>query len=204
MAIRKPPRNEKGAAVDMTDLVRKARTIRRFDEADRIPPETLRQLVDTARVVPSGGNLQPLRYRLVSSPAECDAIFAHLAWAGALKDWKGPAAGERPTGYIVVLASAERRDAPATDIGIAGQTIQLAAAALGYGACMMGAIDRPRIHGELGLPDAWAVHLVIALGRPAETVVLEPLPEGGETRYWRTEDGAHHVPKRSLDDVLIS
>ena len=181
------------------DLVKKARSIRRFDEQDPIPPDTLRELVDIARLVPSAGNHQPLRYCLISSTEDRQRLFPSLAWAGALKDWDGPGPGERPTGYILILS---RREA-GPDLGIAAQTIQLAAVSLGYGACMLGAIKRDQIKKDLSLPAHLHLNLVIALGRPAETVVLEPLPEDGSTNYWRSADGGHHVPKRSLEDVLL-
>ena len=184
-----------------TDLVRQARTIRRFVECEPVPEAALRQLVDLARLVPSGGNQQPLRYRLVHGEA-VRLLDPLVAWAAALKDWGGPKPGERPAGFILVL-SAAGKPPPHTDIGIAAQTIQLAAAEKGYGACMMGSIQREKIHRALALPEAWAVQLAIALGRPAETVVLEDLPPSGETRYYRTEDGVHHVPKRRLNEVLV-
>jgi len=44
------------------NLVRKSRSIRRFQENRRIPDEILTELVDIARFCPSAGNRQPLRY----------------------------------------------------------------------------------------------------------------------------------------------
>jgi hypothetical protein len=44
---------------------------------------------------------------------------------------------------------------------------------------------------------------VLAFGYPAEEVVLEPVGPDGNTTYWRDESGVHHVPKRSLEEVLI-
>ncbi len=181
------------------DLVRKARTYRRFDESDPIPVETLRGFVDIARIVPCGGNSQRLRYMIVSTPEDRATIFPMLAWAAALKDWPGPAEGERPTGYIVILSEAN----DGTSLGIAAQTMQLAATEAGYGACMMGAIKRDEIKKAFNIPESMNVHLVMAIGRPAETVVIEPMPPDGKTAYWRSCDGVHHVPKRSLDDVLV-
>lgn len=183
------------------DLVRGARTIRRFVESEAVPEAVLLELVDIARIVPSGGNQQPLRYRIVCG-AEARRLDPLVAWAALLKDWGGPRPGERPTGFIIMLSAAGKPQ-PQTDIGIAAQTIQLAAAERGYGACMMGSIKREEIHRALEIPEEWAVILVIALGRPAETVVLEDPGPGGETRYYRTPDEVHHVPKRRLEDVLI-
>lgn len=183
----------------IAELVRQARSYRRFMESDRIPAALLRELVDIARLVPSAGNQQLLRYRLVSDPQQCAAVFTHLKWAGLLKEWGGPKEGERPTGYVVILAAVGK--SPAVDIGIAAQTIQLAASERRYGACMLGAIDRPGLHATLGLSPDVEVQLVIALGRPGETIVLEDAH--GSTAYWRSADQVHHVPKRTLDEVLL-
>ena len=184
------------------ELVQRARTIRRFIESDPVPETVLHELVDIARTVPCGGNQQPLRYRIVHGAA-VRLLDPLVAWAAALKDWGGPKEGERPTGFIIMLSAADKQQAPQTDIGIAAQTIQLAAAERGYGACMMGSIKRDEIHRVLNIPAEWAVRLAVALGRPAETVVLEDLAPGNDTRYYRTPDGVHHVPKRRLEDVLV-
>jgi hypothetical protein len=45
---------------------------------------------------------------------------------------------------------------------------------------------------------------VIALGVPEEAVVVEHLGPEGNIRYWRDAAGVHHVPKRSLEDVLLT
>ena len=181
------------------ELVRKARTIRRFDQSATIPAETLRGLVDMARLSPCGGNSQKLRYMVVSAADECAKLFPKLAWAAALKDWPGPAEGERPTAYIIILSESD----PGHNVGIAAQTIQLGATEAGYGACMIGSIRRDEIKKDFNIPERMNVHLVIALGKPAETVVIEPMPENGSVAYWRSKDGLHHVPKRSLDEVIV-
>lgn len=183
------------------ELVKQARSYRRFIEADPISEHAVRALVDVARFVPSGGNRQPLRYRIVIDPEERRGVFSCLRWAGALKDWSGPKEGERPTGYILILT--ETGKPAATDMGIAAQTIQLAATAMGYAACMLGNVDRGIIHKALGLPANLEIQLTIALGRPGEKIILESMPADGNHTYWRSGDQAHHVPKRSLDEVLV-
>ncbi|HEX2973963.1 MAG TPA: nitroreductase family protein [Tepidisphaeraceae bacterium] len=182
-------------------LVKKARSYRRFNESDPIPPQMVRELVDWVRLVSSAANQQPLRYRIVTDVGEREQLFRHLKWAAALKDWGGPVEGQRPTAYIVICAPVGK--SPATDVGIAAQTIQLAATDLGYGACMLGASDRPGIHAAFALPKDLEVQLVVALGWPGETIVLEDHVPGDTRVYWRTPDQVHHVPKRTLDEVLL-
>lgn len=185
--------------------VRTCRSYRRFDEGDPIPEALLIDLVNLARTVGSGANRMPLRYRIVSAAAERDAVFSQLKWAGALPEWDGPEAGERPTGYIVVC-DAGHGATTQVDEGIAAQTIVLAATQAGYGGCMLHAFNKAGVTQALGLEAAGVAPLmVIALGRPAEDVRLEPLSSSpdGSTNYWRDEASVHHVPKRSLADVLV-
>jgi nitroreductase len=187
--------------VPFSELVKQARSIRRFVEADPIPAAEVRRLVDIARFVPSASNQQPLRYRLVTDAAERAKVFPCLRWASALKRWRGPQEGERPTGYILIVKGRCRH--VGHDAGIAAQTILLAATAAGYGACIMDAMDKDALQRALGLGSEKEIELVLALGRPAEKVALEELAPTGNSAYWRTTDEVHHVPKRRLVDVLI-
>ncbi|MEK7269977.1 MAG: nitroreductase family protein [Planctomycetota bacterium] len=187
---------------DFPDLVRKARSFRRFVEKEPLGEAFLRSLVDLARIAPCSGNLQPLRYRIVLGPA-CAKVFPHLRWAARLKGWGGPKEGERPTGYILILSPAAQKNPPLTDVGIAAQTMQLAATAAGFGLCQLGSIDRPAIQQALALPAEWRIDLVLAVGRPAEKVILDEAKAGQTLAYYRTPDDVHHVPKLSLDDVLV-
>ena len=89
----------------LKDLVLKTRSYRRFYEEEQISLETLRELIDLARFTASSVNFQSLRYKLVNSKEENEKVFETLAWAGLLKDWKGPDNGERPSAYIVCFTS---------------------------------------------------------------------------------------------------
>lgn len=184
-------------------VVRACRSYRRFDEGAGMPRETLIDLVDIARQAASGANRMPLRFRVVSLDEERAAVFVYLKWAGALKDWDGPAPGERPTGYIVIC-DAGGGATTAVDEGIAAQTIALAAASAGYGACMLHAFNKAEVARALDLPRDVVPLMVVALGRPGETVVMEDaVADAASTDYWRDEQGVHHVPKRTLEQVLL-
>lgn len=188
---------------DLRELVLKNRSFRRFDESHAIPRETLVDLVSLARCTASAGNRQPLKYLLSADPDLNARIFPCLAWAGYFKEWPGPAAGERPTAYIVILIDQTITKDWWCDDGVAAQTLLLGAAERGLGGCMIGAVQRDRLQKELAIPEQFHIRLVIALGKPAEKVVLEDLPPGGDVRYWRDEKSVHHVPKRLLEELIL-
>jgi nitroreductase len=188
----------------LKELVIQNRSYRRFDETVTIPRETLIELVDLARLTASAANRQPLKYLLSWEAEKNDLIFPHLAWAGYLKDWPGPAAGERPTAYIVMLVDTEISPAAAYDLGIAGQTILLGATEKGLGGCMVASIKKEGLRESLGVAEQYDIVMVIALGKPVEKVTIEAVKSGGDIRYWRDTQGVHHVPKRSLEEIIIS
>jgi len=187
----------------LEDLIRKNRSYRRFHQDVPVDIETLRALVNLARLSASGSNLQPLKYILSCEPETNARIFPHTRWAGYLKDWPGPAEGERPSAYIVILGDTEIRKSFGCDHGIAAQSIMLGAAERGLGGCMIGSIDRGELRQVLDIPEQYDILLVLALGKPRETVVLEEVGPDGDIRYYRDADGVHHVPKRSLDELIL-
>ena len=186
------------------DLVKASRSYRRFYEEKRIEPEVLRELVDLARLSPSAANLQPLKYIVSADPESNSRVFPALAWAGYLTDWPGPADGERPSAYIIVLGDTKITKNFGCDHGIAAQSIMLGAAEKGLGGCMIGSIDRQRLREALSIPDRYEILLVLALGYPKEKVVLEDVGPDGDIRYYRDSEGVHHVPKRRLCDVALA
>ena len=186
-----------------SELVKTNRSYRRFFEDKAIDLNTLEELIDLARHTASGANLQPLKY-LLSCEAEKNAlIFSCLGWAGYLPHWPGPSEGERPTGYVVVLGDTDIAKDFGCDHGIASQTILLGAREKGLGGCMIASVNRDKLKKLLNIDDKFQILLVLALGVPKETVVIEPVKEDGGIKYYRDENEVHHVPKRSLSDIII-
>jgi nitroreductase len=185
------------------DLVQTNRSFRRFYQDVKIEIETLREIVDLARLSASAANLQPLKYIISNIPEKNAAIFKHLAWAGYLKDWPGPDEGERPSAYIIVLADTRIAKSAGCDHGIACQSILLGAVEKGLGGCIIGSVNRKDLREDLVIPDYLEILLVVALGRPRETVAIEEVGTDGNIRYWRDKEGVHHVPKRKLDHIII-
>ena len=187
----------------LKDLVIRNRSYRRFDENHSVSPSVLKELVELARLSPSAGNKQPLKYFLSSDPNMNQKIFPHLAWAGYLKEWPGPAVGERPTAYIIVLGDTSISPSFGCDHGIVAQSMLLGAVEKGLGGCMIASIDRPSLREALNLPELFEILLVIALGKPSETVILETVDDRENFRYWRDDKDRHHVPKRELEDIVL-
>ncbi|MCF8343844.1 MAG: nitroreductase family protein, partial [Bacteroidales bacterium] len=183
------------------DLILKNRSIRRFKQQSTIKRETLEQLVELARLSPSGSNLQPLRFYLSNQGEINNRIFETLAWAGYLKDWPGPAEGERPAAYIAILTDENSPKPPEYDVGIAAQSILLGAVEKGLGGCVIGSVKREKLKEIIDLPGNLKIALVIALGEPAEQVVVDDIPAGESIRYYRDEKDVHHVPKIKTSDL---
>ncbi len=188
----------------LKDLILQNRSYRRFHQEVPISLDDLKELVDLARQSASAANRQPLKYFL-SYQSEMNArIFPCLAWAGYLKDWGGPKEGEKPAAYIIMLGDKTITLAFGCDHGIAAQSILLGATEKGLGGCIIGSVRRIELSQELHIPEQYEILNVIALGKPKEQVVIEAVGEDGDIKYWRDEQGIHHVPKRSLEEIILS
>lgn len=184
------------------DMIKKTRTYRRFYENVQVTEKDLHELIELARLSGSGANLQSLRYIVSKDDNKNNRIFKHLKWAGYLKDWNGPEEGERPSAYIVMVHDTSISKGYFWDHGIAAQSIMLGATEKNLGGCMFGAINKKGLKEDLNIDDRYDVVMVIALGKPKEIVVLDEVRDN-DIKYWRDEDGVHHVPKRGLDDLII-
>ncbi|MFC2024942.1 nitroreductase family protein [Chloroflexota bacterium] len=185
------------------DLVLQNRTCRRFYQEVPIERETLRELVDLARLSPCGGNRQSLRYILSCDSEKNALVFPCLGWASYFKDWPGPSDGERPSAHIIILGDTEVSTNFYCDHGIAAQSILLGARERGLSGCMHASANKEQLSKALGIPPRYEILLVLSLGKPKEKVVLEEVGPDGDIKYWRDSEGVHHVPKRRLDDIII-
>lgn len=115
----------------------------------------------------------------------------------------GPAEGERPSAYIIILLDTEISKSADCDHGIAAQSILLGASEMGLGGCMHGSAKKEKLSKALGILPRYEILLVLSLGKPKEEVVLETMGPDGNFNYWRDSDSVRHVPKRRLDDIII-
>lgn len=187
---------------DFVKLVHEARSCRRFIENEPVSRETLRSIVDCVRTTTSAKNRQPLRYVSVSEAETRSRIFPHTNWASVL-GWGGPPEGERPTGYILILSVAAPSMPVYCDMGIAAQTMQLYAASMGIGCCMLNNFPRDPVREILEIPNELEILLMLAFGKPKEERRLLEAKTGENLQYWRDENGVHYVPKMALEQVLL-
>jgi nitroreductase len=184
------------------ELIRNTRSIRRFQQSSPVDMETLRTLVELARIGGSARNVQPLKFMLVNAPDVNAKIFTQLGWAGYLKEWPGPEEGERPAAYIICLLDTGLSNEAECDLGIATQNILLGATEKGLGGCRIASFS-PKLKEILAIQDNFRILMVVALGTPVEQVFLDECGPGGDIKYWRDSAQVHHVPKRALKEVII-
>ena len=190
--------------MDFLELVRATRTCRKFRQAEGLPEGTLTWLVECARLASCAGNAQALRFALAESAEACKAVYPALKWAALFKDWDGPAEGERPTGYIVIVGErGKRAQLNGIDAGIAAQTMQLAAQTRDIGSCILLSFHPAAVAKALDIPDTLEPLLVVALGLQKEVRVADTAKGPEDLAYWRDDKGVHHVPKLPLETLVL-
>jgi len=147
------------------EAIKTRRSIRRYKE-DLIDEETLRKVLEAARLAPSAANRQPWRFIVVTDP-----IVKRSLRKAYDKEWFTSAP-------VIVVACAVpeeawvRRDGEEywkVDVSIAMQNLVLAAWDEGLGTCWIGAFDENEAKQALGVPPNVRIVAMTPLGYPAET-----------------------------------
>ena len=199
-------------AVEFQQLAAGSRTYRRYGARPLCRDELL-GLVEAARLAPTGNNSQQLRFRVVpgmEDPAGCQLVFSHLHWAASLPDWDGPEADERPGGYVVVCLPHQgcpRVPCASSTWALPPRRWRLPRRPAGWAPACTRATT-PAWSAELGLEGLGLdAALVLSVGERGEKVVLERAgvgaAQGHGLTYWRDPDRSHHVPKLSLEELLV-
>lgn len=189
------------------DLIKKNRSVRGYDNSRDVTIEELREMVDCARLSASSVNMQPLKYILVNTVDGKARVLKQVSFAAKLSTLKLPHRGSEPMAYIVICQDEQISKSETgflRDVGIAAQSITLAATELGLGACMLGYFSPDKLRQALDLSENLKPQLVISLGKSVEDIRIVDIEEGESTDYYRDKAGIHYVPKRKLDDVIIT
>lgn len=187
------------------DAIRSRRAVKHYNPDHRMTEEEIRQLMELTLLAPTAFNIQHWRFVLVRDPEQRAKIRA-VAWDQAqvtdasllvvicadLRAWeKDPARYWRnaPQEVQEFMASAidqyyrgrERvqRDEVMRSAGLAGQTLMLAAKAMGYDSCPMDGFDFDAVAKLINLPDDHCICFMVAVGKGTKPA----RPKGGQLPY---------------------
>ncbi|MBM4352636.1 MAG: nitroreductase [Deltaproteobacteria bacterium] len=164
---------------DVTRTIRERRSIRRYRQ-DPIPEADLTMLLEAVRWSPSWANTQcwdvvvvceeALKRRLQAAVGSNPAFDAMVDAPVVLvlcgrKDRAGFKKGEAATRY---------GDWMMYDLGLANQSLCLAAHALGLGTVIVGKFDHAAAERILGVPETHAVVTMVPVGYPAQPAAAPP------------------------------
>ncbi len=146
--------------MDVFETIRTRRSIRKY-KPNSIPIEKLRIVLETARLAPSSGNLQPWRFVIVQNADRKKTLATIANNQMFLAD---------AAAIIVAIGDPEiSKRWYNKDVMIALEHMVLAAAALGYGTCWIGAFDEEGIKRLLKIPEEMSVIALLPIGIPDET-----------------------------------
>ena len=193
--------------MDVYEAVTKRRSIREFKDTP-VPYDILERCVNGARLAPSAANRQPCEHIIVDDEQLLPQVFDAVgSWFGIPRPKEGWPPGRRPKAYIVTLINSSleaelggnRRDT-GYDVGMAAENMILVALEQGIGSCAITSFKQGKLRQVLNIPDKYEVAMVLALGFPDESPVLEVATDS--IKRWVDSDGVRHIPKRELKDII--
>lgn len=158
--------------MDLFEAIEKRRSIRRY-RPDPVSDEHLKKILEAARLAPSGKNLQPWRFVIVRD-AERKKMLAKASMNQMF-------IAEADV-VVVILSDPTIYSSPGTkrripylqDPMIAVEHMVLAATALGYGTCWIGAFDGDEVKRIVKAPERLAVIALLPIGVPDESPPPKP------------------------------
>lgn len=193
--------------MDVYEAVIKRRSIREFKDIP-VPYDVLERCVNAARLAPTAGNRQLCEHIIIDDEQLLPQVFDTVgSWAGQPRPKDGWSPGRRPKAYIVTLINSplqtelggNRRDTT-YDIGMAAENMTLVALEQGLGSCAITSFKQGKLRQVLNIPDKYEIAMVLALGFPDESPVLEVATDS--IKRWVDSEGTRHVPKRKLEDIV--
>lgn len=189
--------------MEFMEVVRNRRSIRKF--VDRpVPKELIEEILEAARLAPSGTNRQPWRFKVVTGPERekvrkaCPQAFVTeapvlMVCCIELKAFlqenitrrmrelvEGNAVREEEVGEIyrrpmpLSVNEVKLTASAFVDLGIAVEHMALAATNAGLGSCWVRLMDPEAVHEALELPESIVVGALLPLGYPGEEPGMRP------------------------------
>lgn len=145
--------------MDAIQAILERRSVRAY-RPQPIPDQDLQTILECGRRAPSAANRQPWRFIVITEPA----LKQEVARACANQMWMADA------GAIIALVGLPEVSPNwyLVDAGIALENMVIAARALGYGSCWVGAFDQDRLRSLLKLSILERVVALSPFGVPVE------------------------------------
>jgi nitroreductase len=171
--------------MDVFEAIRTRRSIRKY-RPELVPEEKLEMILEAARLAPSAGNRQPWRFVVVQNVDRKKALAEVANNQAFLKD----------AAAIIVAVGDPEASARwyEKDTMIALEHMVLAATALGYGTCWIGAFDEDAAKRLLRIPAKMKVVAILPIGVSSEKPAPKPRKELSEIFFkeeWQTPWPTH-------------
>jgi len=176
--------------MDTTTAIHQRRSVKHYDPNHEMPEAEIQALLELALLSPTSFNMQNWRFVVVTDPAKKAAIQA-AAWNQAqvtessitillCADLKAHIGGERywvnapqPVKDMLVPMIAPfyenspqlQRDEAMRSVGIAAQTLMLAAKSMGYDSCPMIGFDPVKVGEIIQLPENHVIGMMLTVGK---------------------------------------
>ena len=190
--------------MDTFTAIRERRSVKHYDPAHTMSEAEIRQLLGLALLSPTSFNMQNWRFVVLTDKEKRVALRA-VAWdqaqvtdasitvlicadlnahENASRYWVD--APEPVRDMLVPMIGAFyadkpqlQRDEAMRSVGLAAQTLMLAAKALGYDSCPMIGFDTAKAAEIIGLPESHVIGMMVTVGK-----ALKPAqPRGGQLPY---------------------
>ena len=188
--------------MELSDVITSRRSIRKFRQED-VSADTIRLLLDAARLAPSGSNLQPARFVVAQSPAAKDTLSRYTPYKFIAKasvifvccadltamTTRDNRVGELLNEGVFEGVDIDMNDPAATspvmddaavkaylsmNVAIAIEHIVLKAVDLGLGSCWLGRFDRNKVKELLSLDDSIYPVVLLPVGHPDQSPKERP------------------------------
>jgi nitroreductase len=172
--------------MELFEAIKNRRSIRAYKKQD-LPPETIDQLIDAARLAPSAGNVQPWAFVVASKPKTKQALS---------KAAYGQKSLEEASAVFVVCADEKLAEETYgargktlychQDTAAAIENILLTACSMGLGTCWIGAFREEEIRKVINCPQNMKPVALIPVGYPNESPPVRPRRPASEVVYKET------------------
>lgn len=192
--------------MNVYEAVTKRRSIREFKDIP-VPYNILERCVNAARLAPAAMNRQLCEFIIVDDEQLLPQVLDTVgSWAGQSRPKDGWPPGRRPKAYIITLINSPleagfggSKTNTRYDVGMAAENMILVALEEGIGSCPITSFIPEKLRQVLNIPDKYEIAMVLALGFPDESPVLEVATNSIER--WVDSEGVRHIPKRKLKDI---